>query len=224
MKYRRAFSDVLVLYRSSVPDCYQNFYEESLNYSGPPDDGFKHGGGPMIRILRHSLCLVCAFVMVTGCADVLAFDLYAAVDEFTVPGDASLHHGQAPLSAATIPDMEIQFSAMDARSVSISSVRFFVTDTDLFNDADADDLEFLDSVVVYIAPVDPGSELPVVELARWDGPHDAGAQELWLDALVDVDLTDYIQEGFVLKASTTGVVPYDDVSVSGEATFRVNPI
>ncbi|MEC8022399.1 MAG: hypothetical protein VX223_00595 [Myxococcota bacterium] len=224
MNYGHALCDASVLYRTSVLDCHQNFYEETLNYSGPPDDGLEHGGGPMIRIVRLSLCVLCTLFMVSGCADVLAFDLYAAVDEFTVPGDASLHHGKAPLSAATIPDMEIQFSAMDARSVSISSVRFFVTDTDLFNDSDADDLEFLDSVIVYIAPVDPASELPVVELARWEGPHDAGAQELWLDALVDVDLTDYIREGFVLKASTTGVVPYDDVSVSGEATFRVNPI
>ena len=104
--------------------------------------------------------------LTSGCADVLAFDLYASVDEFTVPGDANLHHGKAPLSAATIPDMEIQFAAMDARSISISSVRFFVTDTDLGENADTDNLQFLDSVIVYIAPMDPNSELPVVELAR----------------------------------------------------------
>lgn len=226
MSYARVSNAALVHYLSYVPDGHQTFYEEFLNYCFPPDDDLGHGGSPMTRMLHCVLCVVFMTVMAlaTGCADVLAFDLYAAVDEFTVPGDASLHHGKAPLSAATIPDMEIQFSAMDARSVSISSVRFFVTDTDLFNDADADDLDFLDSVIVYIAPMDPSSDLPVVELARWDGPHDAGTQELWLDALVDVDLTDYIQEGFVLKASTTGVVPYDDVSVSGEATFRVNPI
>ena len=83
--------------------------------------------------------------LASGCADVLAFDLYASVDEFTVPGDANLHHGKAPLSAATIPDMEIQFAAMDARSISISSVRFFVTDTDLGQNADTDNLQFLDA-------------------------------------------------------------------------------
>ena len=64
----------------------------------------------------------------------------------------------------------------------------------------------------------------VVELARWQGPHSPEADELWLDAEVEVDLREYIRDGFVLKAATTGVVPYDDVSISGEAVFRVNPI
>ena len=173
-------------------------------------------------LVSFSALLLAAFA--SGCTDALAFDLYASVDEFTVPGDANLHHGKAPLSAATIPDMEIQFTALDARSISISSVRFFVTDTDLLNDADADSLEFLESVVVYIAPMDPDSDLPVVELARWQGPHSPEADELWLDAEVEVDLREYIRDGFVLKAATTGVVPYDDVSISGEAVFRVNPI
>ena len=180
----------------------------------------------MCRISRL-LCVFVAFsfaVISGGCSDVLAFDLYASVDEFTVPGDANLHHGKAPLSAATIPDMEIQFASMDARSISVSSVRFFVTETDLGNDADRDDLKFLETVIVYISPMNPASELPVVELARWEGPHEPGATELYMDASVEVDLREYVKEGFVLKASTSGIVPYDDVSVSGEATFRVNPI
>jgi hypothetical protein len=181
---------------------------------------------PMYRISRL-LCvcgMVSVFVFSAGCSDILAFDLYASVDEFTVPGDANLHHGKAPLSAATIPDMEIQFASMDARSISISSVRFFVTETDVGNEADRDDLKFLESVIVYISPMNPASDLPVVELARWEGPHEFGATELYMDATEEVDLTEYVRDGFVLKASTSGIVPYDDVSISGEAIFRVNPI
>ena len=177
--------------------------------------------------MRHTTTLLtatAALLLASGCGDALAFDLNAEVDEFTIPGDPHLHHGKAPLEAGTIPSIELQLGAVQPDSVSLSGLTFFVTDTSVEDDRDTDGLEFIESLEVYLVPADRGSGLPEIRVASWTGPVDPGTQEITLLVEEEFDLSPYLKAGFSLEAVTRGVVPYDDVSVSGAAIFRVNPI
>lgn len=160
----------------------------------------------------------------SGCGDALSFDLTASVDEFTVPGDPHLHHGGAPLDLQEVPPIEIQFAALSNGSVNLGQLRFFVTDTSLIPTSDTDSMDFLDRVEVRIRPVSPSSKLPELEIANWHGPAAKDTQEIQLTVVGDHDLSLYVAEGFTLNVITYGVVPYDDVSLQGEAIFRVNPL
>ena len=159
-----------------------------------------------------------------GCGDALVFDLQAEVDEFTVPGDPYLHHDKAPLEMLSIPPIEVEFGGMQARSINLSSLVFYVTDTSLSPATDVDTLDFLQEVHVKAIPQDAAAKLPVVEIARWTGPAPPGATEILMTANGDYDLQPYLASGFTLKIETVGTVPYDDVSIKGDAQFRVDPL
>ena len=175
------------------------------------------------RLSMITLVAALVGIVLTGCSDALVFDLEAEVDEFTVPGDPHLHHDGAPLQKADIPPIEIAFGALSAGSVNLSGLRFFVTDTSRVPLAsDEDTLDFLTAVSVQAVPNDPA--LPTIEIATWTGPAPEGATEIPLDVNDEYDLQPYLSAGFRLQIETAGVVPYDDVSLKGQAQFRVDPL
>lgn len=176
-----------------------------------------------MKFITRLIALAIPLVLAGGCGDVLAFDLNAEVDEFTVPGDADLHHAGAPLAAGTVPSIDVQLGAVQPDSVSLSGLRFYATDTALKNDRDEDGLEFLTAIDVFIVPANRDSGLPELKVATWTGPVEVGAREIKLKIETETDLSPYISAGFTLDAVTRGVVPFDDVSIKGDATFRVNP-
>lgn len=175
---------------------------------------------PLPRLLLPAL----AAIALAGCGDVLAFDLYAAVDEFTVPGDPHLHHGNAPLEKAQVPPIEIQIGAVQAGSIHLSALRLYITETSIVPASDTDDLEFLTRVEVLVSPTTAGSQLPVLAVAEWKGPATPDMSEVVLVVEDQYDLSPYVAEGFQLDLRTEGVVPYDDVSLAGEVVFRVDPL
>lgn len=158
-----------------------------------------------------------------GCSDLLAFDLHAEVDEFNVQGDIYLNQGGAPLDLAEVPPIEFQYGAIQGDSVTLAQLDLFVTETSVLTEGDDDDLDFLTSVKVYVTPLDDTVDLPTLEIATWKRTEANGKKSIRLMVNPDIDLKPYIRSGMRVKLQPFGVVPADDVSVSGAATFRVVP-
>lgn len=168
---------------------------------------------------------LCALALVAGCGDALNFELKASVDEFTVLGDPILHHQGAPLSVLDVPPIELKFGALQQGGVYLADLTFYVTDTSISSDRDDDDLDFLTKLQVVATPTNPNSQLPPVPIAQWTGPPpEVGTMEIELTVNTQINLRPYITEGFALKLSTAGTIPYDDVSVKGEVRFTVKPL
>ncbi len=178
----------------------------------------------MTRIARIALgTSVLAFALSGSCGDALQFDLTAKVSEFTVKGQPGLHHGGAPLAAAEVPPIELHFAAVKAGSVHMKTLRFFITDTSAGADDD-DTFDFLTSLTVYLEPSSDESTLPGLPIAKWTGPAPADAAEIVMTVESQYDISQYILEGVEMRLETEGVVPYDDISVEGEAVFLVDPL
>jgi hypothetical protein len=173
------------------------------------------------RKYLHGLLLL---LLLTGCGDALTFDVTANVDEFTVPGDPHLHHGGAPIDRAEIPPVELQMPGIQAGAFTLTDLRFFVTNSSMDEQtADDDDLSFLTQLEVYVVPTSRNSVLPPLRVAQWEGPAPYGETTIELQIDAEYDLLPYITEGAELTIHTEGIVPYDDVSIRGEAIFAVIP-
>jgi hypothetical protein len=168
------------------------------------------------------LLLACLFSI--GCGDVLGFELKTDVDEFTIPGNATLNAQHVGLTNEQMPPIEIKLEGIQATSVKLTNLRFYVTTGSLSTSADADTLEFLEEVVVDVIPTSSNSKLPPLRLGTWSGPADAGATEIEVSIESDADLKDYIYEGAKIRVTPAGIVPADDISIMGEITFFVEPI
>lgn len=161
----------------------------------------------------------------SGCGDLLVFPVEAEVEEFTVPGNPYLHHDGAPIQQDSVPPVELSLNgAMPPGKVALSYLELILTESAIDPEDDQDDLVFLTGVDVYMQPIAPTSGLPVLKIAEWKGPAEAGATSLILDVTERYDLSQYLQVGFRLDIRTRGVVPYDDVSLRGIAHFEINPI
>ncbi|MFT7623578.1 MAG: hypothetical protein ACI9WU_002761 [Myxococcota bacterium] len=158
-----------------------------------------------------------------GCGDLLTFDLATDIDEFTIPGDPYLHHDEAPLDKLDIPPVEVRFETLDGGEVTISGLSFFVTSSAQSSASDDDSLSFVDRLAVYAVPTS-GTDLPPVVVATWIGPAERGDSEIRCTVDRDVNLSRYIAAGMEFVVKADGIVPYDDVTLDGVATFRVDPL
>ncbi len=178
---------------------------------------------PITKASMRILVPTLTTLFLASCGDLLTFDLQAGIDEFTIPGDPYLHHDQAPLEKADIPPIEVRFASFGSGNVQVSGLTFFVTPSAQSDPDDDDSLAFLDAIEVFAVGAE-GVNLPPVKIATWTGPAEPGTTSVDLDVVEGVGLNQYVSAGMEFEVRAEGVVPYDDVTLEGVASFRVDPL
>ena len=81
--------------------------------------------------------------------------------------------------------------------------------------------DFVDSIAISIAPADPTSTLPMVEIAHLN-PVPKGRTTIELSPDPGVNLLPYIKVNSNVTAAATGTAPSQDVSFTGELVITVH--
>jgi hypothetical protein len=85
---------------------------------------------------------------------------------------------------------------------------------------DVDHFGFVERTVLFLEPVDPGSERPRIRIASATVP--GTPTELRFDVEPGVDVLPYLVEGAALVSEASAAVPPDDVSFDGELGLRLS--
>ncbi len=151
------------------------------------------------------------------------FDVDRDIEEQRVAGNP-LSGAVANLLGISIPmnvDIENETAARDtgpAKAVRLKALGFRITQTAV-GEADEDDFDFLTSAEVLVESTDPGSALPRVRVATFDGA--PGAQQIEFDTDRTVDLAPYADEGARFVSESRGSLPPDDVTFDGVFTVTI---
>ena len=160
----------------------------------------------------------------TGCSNLLAFDLSVQLAEQRVEGSpiGGLLGGFFELPIPLDVDLASETAARDtgpAQAVRLTSLTLDITAT-AEGAGDTDDFDFVDSVDIFVESRESGSDLPRVRVATVSGIPD-GARQIVFETDTTVNLRPYVNEGARLTSSAEGTVPPDDVTFDGDIVLTV---
>lgn len=164
-----------------------------------------------------------------GCLGGLELEIPVATRVATVEGNEILHKADAKLHGEILEPARID-KLMGVDSDSIASIRMMDFRVDTAPNAldgmdDIDDLEFVESMVLYVRSVKEGTSLPDIAVG-WHYEEDNPSDDpfsIEFEVDQDLELKPYIDEGFELYSKSVGSVPADDVAVQGFASFLAIP-
>ncbi len=180
-----------------------------------------------MRYMTPTLALLVS-VALTGCFDV-ELEVPVLTQVATVEGNQALNKANATLHGEVLDPARVTngFGLGDQpmEHVHLADFSVRVTDDALDGPADIDDLEFIDSMVVYVGSLEEDSALKDVAVAWYyrDEAPDSDDRSLHFEVDSEMDLKPYLEEGFELFTKSVSRVPADDVSVEGLATFTIVP-
>ena len=164
-----------------------------------------------------------------GCLGGLELEIPVATKVATVEGNEILHKAEARLHGEILEPARID-RLMGVDSESIESIRMMDFRVDTAPDAldgleDIDDLEFVESMVLYVRSVKEDTTLPDIAVGWYYEEDNLSDDPFSIEFEVDqeLELKPYIDEGFELYSKSVGGVPADDVAVQGFASFLAIP-
>lgn len=171
-------------------------------------------------MVRSALVILALGILASGC--VVDIPIEKETKVFTIEGNATLHAAGARVFGEIVRPYKVT-KTIDKRDLStVRLVRFVLEVTgDSESPGDVDDLAFVESAVLLIESNDPTAGLPVVEVAWYDlpGEPEEAPRELVFEVDRSVELKPYFRTGFRLSSECTHLVPPDDVSLIGRASF-----
>jgi len=174
------------------------------------------------------MAMAAAAVMMGGCLTV-ELEIPVVTPVAVVEGNKVLHNAGATLHGDLLEPARIDEldSLADSGFSSVNLVSFELNvTTDSVSDAkDLDDLSFVESMTIYVRSVKEGSRLPERSVGWYyeDDDTTGDSSVLIFDVDDTIELMPYMQEGFELFSKATSMVPGDDVSIEGVATFLALP-
>lgn len=166
---------------------------------------------------------VCLVALLAGCG-VADFDITEPVPEQRVTG-SPLPGPLAVLFPLPLSiDLSSKIKAMETGpidSVTLSKLTLSITATAMTG-SDMDDWSFVDEIHVFVKSNKSGSTLPRVEIANISHPGAVKTLEFHCDSSIDIN--PYVNEGSVVEGESSGRLPEDDVTYSGEGVFTVHPL
>ncbi len=174
------------------------------------------------------ITLLFATVTLSGCFDI-ELEVPVLTQVATVEGNAVLNKVNAKLHGEVLAPARIENGfGLGDQAISQVYLQDFVlrvTDDARADLQDIDDLLFIDSIVLYVRPLDEHSTLKEVAVAWYyqDESMDSTPGQLVFEVDPDLDLKAYVDAGFELFSKSVSRVPADDVSVEGLATFIAVP-
>lgn len=180
--------------------------------------------------MKHTILIIAivSLVAATGCFEV-ELEIPVATPVATILGNELLHKANATLHGEILKPTRVNknlgIADQSIASVSIVEFKIQVTEDAVADDADVDDLQFVDSMVVYVRSLNPDSGLEDLAIAWYYADEavqeDAGVMPFEVDG--DIELLPYLADGFELYSKSVSGVPMDDVSVEGLAVFSAIP-
>ena len=168
-----------------------------------------------------------AALLLAGCVDV-ELEIPVSTGVSTVPGDENLYSHQTTLHDALLAPLRIDDGlGLGDQDLSSATLVEFQLDVPACTVAgtDTDDLGFIQSMTIFVEPLSTGSRLPRLPIA-WYVKGKVGAFDgttVLFDVDSGIELLEYVQEGFLITATSEAAVPHDDVSIEGTATFVALP-
>ena len=105
--------------------------------------------------------------------------------------------------------------------VTLSKLTLTITATAMPS-GDTDNWSFVDDIHVFVKSNKSGTALPRVEIANVIAPGTVTTLEF--NVMKSVDLQPYVEEGSVVEGESSGRLPEDDVTYTGEGVFTVHPL
>ena len=174
------------------------------------------------RVTMAFVRLSIAIVLCAGCS-VVDFDITQALPEQRVQGSPL----PGPLAALFPLPLDLDLSSKIRErdsgpidSITISSLSLTLTDAGR-PAGDSDDWSFVELVHVFVKSSKQGSTLPRIEIASVSAP---GAVTTMAFDVADVNIKPYVDEGSIVEGEGRGMLPPDDVTYTGSATFTVHPL
>ncbi len=171
---------------------------------------------------RYTTLLAAALLMV-GCYEV-ELEIPVVTNVAVITGNEVLNKANTRLHGEILEPAQIDANmGVDSKDVSsflLTGFTLQLTD-DSLTAGDTDDLQFLDSMVIYARSLDSSSGLKEIAVA-W---YYKGEQKVLADGSLEfevdpqLELLPYMETGFELFSDSVGAIPADDVSVEGLATF-----
>ncbi len=162
-------------------------------------------------------------ITLAGCG-VADFDITQPVVEQRVQGSPL----PGPLAALFPLPLDIDLSQKIKEmetgpidSVTLSKLELAITATAMPS-GDTDTWAFIDEIHVFVSSRRPGTQYPRLEIASVNDPGAVTTLTFAIDKTID--LQPYVDEGGLVEAESTGMLPEDDVSYDGEAVFTVHPL
>lgn len=169
-----------------------------------------------------------ALAGLAGCYEI-ELEVPVVTQVTTVEGNPILNQANAILHGQILEPRKVErnfgIGGRPVGAVRLVDFQVRVTPDSVDGPDDHDDLRFVKEMVVLIRSLDPNAGLKEIAIAWYYADE---ADNLDPDVMVfetddEVDLTPYIRTGFELSSRSISVVPGDDVSVEGTATFVVTP-
>lgn len=185
-------------------------------------------------MFKSLLCVSAASLLLVGCSDTSlgSKSFTESLDPLIIPG-APISFGELTLPDIKFPlDLQDQegYESLDiVTSVKVQSAIFTISsDTDdpnldQFADNNADNFDFLSSIVLSLEATIDGTKQTVQVASVPDGDPQIGSNAATLSlTLIGVDIRDYVEAPDVqLVVSATGTVPPDSVVIDPVIRFKV---
>ena len=171
---------------------------------------------------RYTTFLAAALLM-AGCYEV-ELEIPVVTNVAVIAGNEVLNKANTRLHGEILePDQIDDSMGVDSKDVSsflLTEFTLQLTD-DSLTVGDTDDLQFIDSMVIYARSLDSSSGLKEIAVAWYYKGEQRTLPDGSLEFEVDpqLELLPYMETGFELFSDSVGAIPADDVSVEGLATF-----
>ena len=181
-----------------------------------------------INMTNVALVLTAMSILsLSGCFEV-QLEVPVITQVATIEGNEILNQANAKLHGEILEPALVgkNFGLSDKISqVRLAEFEIRVTDDALGSDTDVDDLQFVESMVIFARSQDPDSGLDEVAVAWYYAEETDGSDPEILRFEVDseLDITPYLTDGFELFSKSVSRIPVDDVSVEGLAVFTAIP-
>ncbi len=167
-------------------------------------------------------------VTLGGCFDI-ELQVPVITQVATVEGNYALFMAKATLHGEVLKPARVEdglgFGDQAIGQVYLDDFTLLVTDDARDGLDDQDDLEFVDSMIIYVRSLDESAGLKEVAIAwfyREESP-DSTPGKLVFESDPELNLKAYVDGGFELYSKGVSRVPEDDVSLEGIATFTAIP-
>ena len=155
-------------------------------------------------------------------------EIPVTIEVATIKGNEIIHKSNATVETEVLPltrvDEHLGLTANEVDSLRLAAFKVAVTEHAVAGSDDTDDLQFVNSMVLYVHSLDPDG--PADRAVGWyyaDEAKDSDFGVLHFEVDHEIDLSDYLEHGFQVFAKTVGGVPVDDVSVEGALVFSAIP-
>jgi hypothetical protein len=167
-------------------------------------------------------------VALGGCFDI-ELQVPVITQVATVEGNQALFMAKATLHGEVLQPARIEdglgFGDQAIGQVYLEDFTLMLTNDARAGIDDIDDLDFVESMTIYVRSLDESSGLKEVAIAwfyREESP-DSTPSQLVFESDPELNLKAYVDGGFELFSKGVSRVPADDVSVEGIATFTAIP-